>query len=158
MTFILSPGTLAHGALAGPLSDAAASRLVRAVTGLLFLTAYILIVLRTRGDVRDLAGRGFDVLFFYVLLVSWWFWPWYLTWLVPLATLCRGYARPLTFALCASAALFTYLYWWPDPPWRTREWFVLYTAITIGVFAVPAAVWLVAIRRWPLGRASATAP
>jgi hypothetical protein len=158
MTFILSPGTLAHGALAGPLSDAAASRVVRAVTGLLFLGAYALIAVRTRGDARDLAGRGFDALFVYLVLVSWWFWPWYLTWLAPLAALCRGYVRPLAFALCASSALLTYLYWWPDPPWRTRDWFELYAAITIGVFVLPAVVWLIGLWRPVRERRSAESP
>jgi hypothetical protein len=97
--------------------------------------------------VRELAARGFDVLFLYLLLVSWWFWPWYLTWLAPVAALGRGWGRAVTFVLFASAALLTYLYWWPDPPWRTREWFELYAAITLGGFALPASVWLASLRR-----------
>ena len=149
MTFILSPATLMHGALAGRLGEVDASRATRAVTGTLFLGVYAAIALRTRGDVRDLATRGFDTLFIYLMLASWWFWPWYVTWLAAPAALGRGWGRSAAFALFASAALLLYLYWWPDPLWRTREWFLLYAAITLGVFLLPAAVWLASLRRRP---------
>jgi hypothetical protein len=157
MTFILSPATLLDGALAGWLGEAGASRATRVLTGLLFLGAYAAIAARTGGDARELAARGFDVIFLYLLLVSWWFWPWYLTWLAPVAALGRGWGRAATFALFASAALLTYLYWWPDPPWRTREWFQLYATITFGVFALPAAVWLASLRLVRRGAGAASA-
>jgi alpha-1,6-mannosyltransferase len=142
MTFILSPATLLHGLLAGALPDADAAALTRAVTGALFGVIYAVTLLRTRGDVRDLAARCFDALFAYLLLVSWWFWPWYLTWLAPAAALCRDRTRPLVFVAATAAALFTYLYWWQDPPWRSAAWFAAYAAITTGVFLLPAAVLL----------------
>ncbi|MGH2599598.1 MAG: hypothetical protein ACRDJ9_09440, partial [Dehalococcoidia bacterium] len=155
MTFILSPATLAHGGLVAWLSDDTASRLVRLVTGGLFLAGYALVLAKTGGDARDLAARCFDALLLYLLLASWWFWPWYLTWLGPPAVLARGTARPAVFALFAAAALFTYLYWWPDPVWRSLRWFLAYGAITAGVFAVPAAVWLATLLRGRLGRREA---
>jgi alpha-1,6-mannosyltransferase len=142
MTFILSPGTPLHAILVSWLSDTAATRLVQIVTGLLFVIGYIVVLARTRGDVRDLADRSFDVLFLYLVLASWWFWPWYLTWLAPAAALGRGLARPATFALMAGAALLTYLYWWSDPVWRSAQWFIAYAGITIAVFVVPATIWL----------------
>lgn len=144
MTFILSPGTLAHGTLVAWVSDATATRLVQLVTGLLFAGGYGLTLYRTRGGARDLADRCFDVLVLYLLLVSWWFWPWYLTWLAPLAALSPGWRRPVAFAVMTAGALLTYLYWWPDPAWRSPAWFVAYAAITAGVFLLPAAIWL-----WP---------
>jgi hypothetical protein len=155
MTFILSPATLAHGALVAWLTDDTASRLVRLVTGVLFLAGYVWVLATTRGDARDLAARCFDALVLYLLLASWWFWPWYLTWLGPPAVLARGMARPAAFALFAAGALFTYLYWWPDPVWRSPRWFVAYGAIAAGVFAVPAAVWLAGLLRERRGRQEA---
>jgi len=153
MTFILSPATLLHGILAGRLTEADASRLARGLTGAGFVALYLPMVLRTRGDVRDLAARGFDVLFAYLLLASWWFWPWYLTWLAPAAAVSRGWSRPVAFAACAGAALLTYIYWWPDPVWRSTRWLAAYGAITVGVFLVPAAIWAMGFTRRPPGRA-----
>jgi hypothetical protein len=146
MTFILSPGTLAHGALVSWVSDATATRLVQLVTGLLFILGYGLTLYRTRGGGPSLADRCFDVLLLYLLLASWWFWPWYLTWLAPAAALSPGWRRPVAFAVMTAGALFTYLYWWPDPVWRSAAWYAAYAAITTGVFILPAAIWL-----WPSG-------
>jgi hypothetical protein len=141
MTFILSPATLLHGALAGVLPEADAAALTRWLTGALFGVIYAVTLLRTRGDVRDLAARCFDALLAYLLLASWWFWPWYLTWLAPAVALCRGRTRPLAFAVATAAALFTYLYWWQDPPWRSAAWFAAYAAIRVGVSVGPGGVF-----------------
>jgi alpha-1,6-mannosyltransferase len=142
MTFILSPGTLVHGWLAGRLTEAEAANVVRAATGLLFLGTYIWVVARSGGDARDLAARCFDVLVLYLLLASWWFFPWYVLWLAPPAVLARGVTRLLALAAMSGAALLTYCYWWPDPPFRSEKWFRLYAAIVAGVFVLPAAIWL----------------
>jgi hypothetical protein len=147
MTFILSPTTLAHGWLAGRLTDADASTVVRAVTGLIFLGVYLWVLARTGGDARDLAARCFDALFLYLLLASWWFFPWYVLWLAPPAVLARGPSRIFALGVMSGAALLTYLYWWPDPPFRGEEWFRLYAAIVAGVFALPAAIWLWGLTR-----------
>lgn len=148
MTFILSPATLLHGALAGPLPEADAARAARLLTGLAFLGLFLLSLLRTRGDARDLASRCFDVLFAYLLLASWWFWPWYLTWAAPVAALGRGWRRPAAYVACACGALLSYLYWWPDPVWRSTRWFAAYGALTAAVFLLPAVIWL-AGPPWP---------
>lgn len=155
MTFILSPGTLAHGALVAWVSDITATRIVQIATGLLFLAGYIVTLYRTRGGPSDLADRCFDVLLLYLLLASWWFWPWYLTWLAPTAALARGWQRPAAFASMTGAALLTYLYWWPDPTWRSVTWYIAYSAITVAVFLIPAAVWLWPVRPSATGRSSA---
>lgn len=153
MTFILSPATLAHGWLTAWLAEGDASALVRAVSGLLFLAAYGWVVARSRGDARELAARCFDALFLYLLLASWWFWPWYVLWLAPAAALARGWSRVSAVVVMAGASLLTYLYWWPDPPFRSQEWFRLYAAITLAVFVAPAAVWA-----WGAARRSTEAP
>ena len=142
MTFILSPGTLLHGSLAGAVADDQASRLVRLGSGAVFALCYAVTLWRTRGDARELAARAFDALFAYLVLASWWFWPWYITWLAPAAALSRGWHRAGAFAAFCGGALFTYLYWWAEPGWRTAEWFRLYGAITFGVFIVPAVLSL----------------
>lgn len=144
MTFILSPGTLAHGVLVRWMADAPATRLVQVATGVLFVAGYGVTLVRSRGGTRDLADRSFDALFLYLLLVSWWYWPWYLTWLAPAAAISSGFRRPIAFAVMAAGSLLTYLYWWPDPLWRSSMWYGAYVGITLGVFVVPAVIWL-----WP---------
>ena len=142
MTFILSPATLLYGWLVRSWSIDDASRITQAITGVVFAAGYVLTLARTRGDVLSLAARCFDVLLLYLLLVSWWFWPWYVLWLAPLAPLTRGYGRVAAFAAFAGAALLMYVYWWPDPLWPSRRWFLAYATMTVGVFLPAALIWL----------------
>jgi hypothetical protein len=121
------------------------------VSGLLFVGGFAISLYRTGGGVRDLADRTFDVLFLYLVLISWWYWPWYLTWLAPAAALGHGWRRPVALAVMSAGSLLTYLYWWPDPVWRSTDWYVAYIAITVGVFVVPVLLWL-----WPRGRSDET--
>jgi len=146
MTFILSPATLLDGALAAWWPEERVARLIRFGSATLFAVAYVVVLRHTGGDARDLAARTFDVLFLYLVLASWWFWPWYVLWLAPGAALARGWARPAAFAMMAAGALLTYLYWWPDPMWRSERWFIAYGTIVTVVFALPAVVWLRGLR------------
>lgn len=141
MTFILSPAALGHGVLSGFLAEPVASRVTYLGTGALFVALYGVALWRARNGATRLLEAGFDSVFVYLLLASWWFWPWYLTWLAPLAAWLAGTRRLWTFVVMSGAALLTYLYWWPDPPWRTSAWFAWYTLITAGVFALPATLW-----------------
>ncbi|MER3419987.1 MAG: hypothetical protein C4290_05450 [Chloroflexota bacterium] len=147
MTFILSPTTLLHGVLVGRLDEPVASRLSYLTTGALFALLYLVTVWRAGNGAAGLLEAGFDAVFGYFVLASWWFWPWYLTWLAPLAAWLAGTRRLWTFVIMGGAALFTYLYWWLDPAWRTGAWFVCYALITVGVFVLPAALWATALVR-----------
>jgi hypothetical protein len=143
MTFILSPATLLHGALAGPMGDQAASRWTQLLTGGVFAGLYTLAMWRARGGAVDLLRSGFDALFAYLVFASWWFWPWYLSWLAPLAALlpARDGRRPV-FVAITGAALLTYCYWWSDPLEGSRQWFIWYGLMSVAVFGVPLMVWL----------------
>lgn len=140
MTFILSPATLLDGALAGPLGEPAATRLTQAVTALIFLALYALALARAGRRPGSLAASGFDGLLAYLVFASWWFWPWYLSWLAPLAAWRTG-RRVWVFAVITAAGLLSYLYWWADPPERSHEWFVLYVLLTAAMFALPFGLW-----------------
>jgi alpha-1,6-mannosyltransferase len=143
MTFILSPATLLHGVLAGRLGEPMVSRLSYLTTGVLFALLYLEGLRRVRSGGSGVE-TGFDAVFAYLALASWWFWPWYLAWLAPLAAWLPGTRRMWAFVLMSGAALLTYLYWWLDPAWRTGAWFVCYALITVGVFALPTALWATA--------------
>lgn len=147
MTFILSPATLLHGVLAGRLGEPLPSRLTYLITGTLFVLFYLMALWRARNGPAGLLMAGFDAVFVYLLLASWWFWPWYLAWLAPPAAWLAGTRRLWTFVVMSGAALLTYVYWWPDPPWRTSAWFAWYMVITAGVFALPAVLWATALLR-----------
>jgi hypothetical protein len=56
---------------------------------------------------------SFDVVLFYLLFVSFQFWPWYLTWLmVPAALLSDPLRQRLAIALCAMAPLLYFPFGW----------------------------------------------
>jgi alpha-1,6-mannosyltransferase len=146
MTFILSPATVLYGFLAERVSTATASFTAYLLTGSAFTALYALTLWRARRGHTAIAPLGHDALFAYLVLASWWFWPWYVSWLVPLAALTRYRDRRVwVYVLFSSAALLTYCYWWEDPPERSRRWFQLYTAITAGVFVLPSLVMA-----WPV--------
>lgn len=144
MTFILSPATLLQGTLGSWLATDTADRLTYGVTGAGFVVLYVLALRCAWQEPETPVPAAFDALFAYLLLASWWFWPWYLAWLAPLAALGGRFdRRRWVFVLFAAAALLSYCYWWDDPPAHSRRWFELYTALTVGVFVVPALLWAV---------------
>ncbi|MBI2762012.1 MAG: hypothetical protein HYX51_11380 [Chloroflexi bacterium] len=141
MTFILSPSTLLHGVLVNPLGDQTATRVTYAATFAAFASVYTIGLLRPRSSDARLAAGGFDAVLAYLVFASWWFWPWYLAWLAPLAAWQAGGRRAWVFVAATGAALLTYCYWWSDPPERSRLWYAWYILITAGVFVGPALLW-----------------
>jgi alpha-1,6-mannosyltransferase len=145
MTVILSPATLLYGALASTLSTDAALRSAYALTGAVFVLLYALALRRAAREDESVIRPAFDALFAYLVFASWWFWPWYLSWLAPLAALAPGPdRRRWAYVLITGTALLSYCYWWDDPVERSRRWVELYTALTIAVFLLPTIVWA-----WP---------
>ncbi len=142
MTFMLSPATLLHGALAGRLGDLTATRVAQSATGAAFIGVYVMALTRVRAGVTSLGDAGFDAVFGYLVFASWWFWPWYLTWLVPLVALHPTGRRLWMFVASTSAALLSYCYWWSDPPARSYLWFLWYTLLTLSTFAIPLLIWI----------------
>ena len=79
---------------------------MRLVVWPLFLTLYGLILWRTRGEsVEALLRSCFWCMFLLLTLALWWFMPWYLTWLVPLAAALGTRARATAIAFSAGALL-----------------------------------------------------
>jgi alpha-1,6-mannosyltransferase len=136
------PETVAHLVVAAPLATA-------------FLVVYALLLRRAWA-----AGSGFPAFLRYGLIaltvylwtLSWWFWPWYVTWVLPVAALLAG--RPVAFALLWSvAALAAYVpinfrpLFWGEPPDGRMPF-----AVTLTVFLPPALAALVLVvqrRRHP---------
>lgn len=145
MTVILSPATLLFGALAAVIPADSALRTAYLVTGAVFVALYARALAHAWRREGSPIAPAFDALFAYLVFASWWFWPWYLSWLAPLAALAPGEARGRwVYVLITGAALLSYCYWWDDPAERSRRWFELYMALVAGVFILPAALWA-----WP---------
>jgi hypothetical protein len=88
--------------------------------------------------------------FLFLVTLSWWFWPWYLIWLVPLAALAPRNAEALLASVFSATAMLMYVvYIWQvfDPNWHATQ---RETAATI--FALPLLLALVLLLR-PLWRA-----
>ena len=143
MTFILSPATLLQGALAQRWPPARADRVAYAVTGLAFAAVYVGTLARVRERTASLSSVSFDAAFWYLLLASWWFWPWYISWLAPLAAWTHHPGQRWAFLALTAAGLLSYVYWWYDPLVGTRAWFGWYGALVAGMFALPALLRLV---------------
>ena len=144
MTFILSPSTLLNAALAQITGDAAAKRAAYALTGGLFALWYLWTLAALARQRLNLVDGCFDVFFAYLMLASWWFWPWYLSWLAPFAAWSGDRRRQAAFVLACSAGLLSYLYWWYDPPESSPSWFAWYAALVAFMFLLP-----VTARLWP---------
>ena len=79
----------------------------------LFLAGYAALLWRIprAGSVSALVRTSAWVVFLFLVIAKWWFWPWYLLWLVPLAALLPG-SRPAlaasVFSLTVMMGIVTY--------------------------------------------------
>jgi hypothetical protein len=89
------------------------SRLMKQIVVPLFLVLYAWQVWRVRGTVAGLVERSVVVLFLLMVIATWWFWPWYVIWIVPLAALLpRRGAALIGLSFSASAMLMYAAYFW----------------------------------------------
>ena len=80
-----------------------------------YIVAYLLLSrrLRARMDVSGLVNAGSWAIFLLLMIVTWWFWPWYLVFLVPVASLTPFSRAALVAAVFSATALLMYIpYFW----------------------------------------------
>jgi hypothetical protein len=110
-----SPSALLDALLVrwGGMDPLASSRLMKRIVVPVFLVLYAWHGWRLRGDLAALVERSYLLLFLLLLLATWWFWPWYVLWVVPLAAMVprRGTAW-LGLLFSASAMLMYAPYFW----------------------------------------------
>jgi hypothetical protein len=148
-----SPGWLLREALtrAGP-SERTAALIVGVPLAAAFVAGYALALRMTWRAERfvTILGAGLLALAAYLLTVSWWFWPWYITWLLPLAAP-LAFAAPVRLVIVWSlGGLAAYIpsayrpYFWGEPPdGRMPLWVAVATFLPLAV----AALVLLARRR-----------
>lgn len=116
------------------------------ITLALFALAYAIVALRLLRGNSSLLSACFYSLLLYLLLVSWWFWPWYVTWPLALGAALVG-RRPLRLALLFSVlALYSYaIFAWRVLLFNFRTNLPFHAAIVLLVFAPVAGVWASAL-------------
>lgn len=87
--------------------------LMKLIVAPLFLALYSWQVWRTRGDASALIERCFTILFLLLVVATWWFWPWYVLWVVPLAALLPQRSIAVVGLLFSASAMLMYAaYFW----------------------------------------------
>ena len=120
-----------------------------------FIAGYLVLLARLRRDLSyaSLAATSAAATFLFLVTVKWWFWPWYLTWLVPMAAITprRSIAKLAILFSLTAILLYAAYYWRVYGDWHTTQRLVFKT-----VFVAPlafAALLVVktivdAARRW----------
>ena len=154
-----SPGGLLDALLTGRLHlDAARSAQIRKLVLVPpYLLAYLLLLRRIRrnADVQALVGASFWTVFLLLVLVKWWFLPWYLLWLVPLGALLPGSRPALVATAFSTTAMLMYVphFWLLD-----RDRLLLEAATAGTAFLLPVLLALAPRLPGKTGRGPAGAP
>jgi len=131
-----------------------ATRAMRVILVGVFAVGYLALLARIRRhpSYRFLAVTSAAAVFLFLVTVKWWFWPWYLTWLVPLAALAPRRGGALLAALFSMTAMLLYAayYWNVYDEWHYKQQLVFMT-----VFAGPLALACLLMLWPPAARLSA---
>jgi len=144
-----SPAAVTARLLSHAVPLATAERITRGAFGGLFGALYLAVLwtlLRQRRSFESLLAAMTTALFFYLAVAAFWFQPWYLVWLLPLAALLphrRLAAVAAVFTLTAALMYipvdFIWQTYFSGPTWPHRLALVV-------VFPLPALVWAWSIR------------
>jgi hypothetical protein len=85
--------------------------------------------------VAGLAAVSAWAVFLFLVTAKWWFWPWYLGWLVPLAALNPNRRVALVGIIFSMTAMLMYVSYY----WRVfnPDWYMTQRVVFVTVFAVP---------------------
>jgi hypothetical protein len=133
--FISSPASLAIAFIMQYTSLDRAENLGRALALTVYGVGYLAVLWRCRGTFDRLVHAAFWATFLTLALPTWWFWPWYLVWLLPIAALTAG-RKPASVALIfGSSALLVYaVYYWRNVLLNGPNWYA-------NQFVIVGAVW-----------------
>jgi hypothetical protein len=143
-----SPAALMYAQLTLTHTPAEAARLTKALMTVLFLAGYgWLLWRRSRDRVQVLETSALGI-FGLLLLMSWWFLPWYILWALPLAALSVGRPIGRIGLVLSCTALLSYapiawgrLLWYADPT------FELELSRVLLIWTVPLLLFLVELLR-----------
>jgi hypothetical protein len=116
--FIFSPASALIGSWGELLSNTPKVTLVKHTLTLAFVVLYALVLVRLRRNPVSLIQASIATMFLLLVLMSWWFWPWYVVWGLALAALLPTSAYGRLFVVFSVTAMLIYL----SSPWRLEIW------------------------------------
>jgi len=134
----LSPASAIIGDWGENLSPTHTVATVERLLTAVFVLGYLVVLLRLRSDSARLIRACVEVTFLLLMLVTWWFWPWYVIWGLALAALMPLSAHARVFVLFSATAMLIYV----SSPWRLAIWnfnspFPMAVGSALWVFAPP---------------------
>jgi alpha-1,6-mannosyltransferase len=140
--YISSPASLTIAFLMQYTSLAHAMDLTRAMALTLYGVLYLVVLWRARGGFDELVRAAFWAILITLTIPTWWFWPWYVVWLVPIAALLAGRKHATIGLVFASSALLVYpIYYWRNVLLNGPDWYANQFVIVGAVFG-PLALYL----------------
>jgi alpha-1,6-mannosyltransferase len=138
-----SPADLAVVFLEQRMDSGQAVRVVKLLAGGAFLLAAGLVLARARGPrPAALVGATFWCLFAYLMLASWWFWPWYLVPLIAFgAVLWPGRAATVAVVFSMTSMLLYAALGWRETLFTYQTAASQSFGVAAVVFLAPALVW-----------------
>jgi len=92
---------------------------VKAALTIAFAALYGISLLRLRGTPVSLLRAGVEVMFLVLVLMTWWFWPWYIVWGLALAALLPLSSHGRLFVLFSMTAMLGYVsFYWGGALWN----------------------------------------
>jgi hypothetical protein len=116
--FIFSPASALIGSGGEDLSNTIKVTEVKHGLTLAFLVLYALVLLRLRPNAVSLIQASVMAMFFFLVLMTWWFWPWYVIWGLALASLLPGTFYSRLFVVFSMTAMLLYL----TSSWNVQLW------------------------------------
>jgi hypothetical protein len=119
----------------------AAKALVRIVSLSVFCIGYVGVAARLDGSFANLAQGAFTTILLMLITVAFWFQPWYLVWLVPLAPLASGASAKLSgvfsWAVLWIYFVFDFAWFWNPQLFNQGNTLVLNASVLLLVFGPP---------------------
>jgi alpha-1,6-mannosyltransferase len=115
---IFSPASALIGNWGESLDHTAAVVGVERALTAVFVLGYAVALLRLRPSAAGLVRTSVEVIFLVLVLMTWWFWPWYVVWGLALAALLPGSFHLRLFALFSTTAMLIYV----SSAWRLAFW------------------------------------
>lgn len=116
--FISSPAAALLGTWSEQLPNTSAVAHVKNELTVAFLVLYGLTLLRMRTTPEGLICAAAETMFLFLVLMTWWFWPWYVVWLLAIAALVPRTDHAHLAVLFSFTALLVYV----ASSWRLWMW------------------------------------
>jgi alpha-1,6-mannosyltransferase len=115
---IFSPASALIGQWGEDLPNAPRAVAVKVALTAIFAVLYGVALLRLRASPFTLLRASVEIMFLLLVLMTWWFWPWYVVWGLALACLLPGTAHMRLFVIFSATAMLLYI----SSPWRQQLW------------------------------------